>query len=155
SNQPQNWQGVSKIDAELLQQVVKENYFESAENHPFTRMTFLKIQPSKQSSPLFIFDFNEPQLCGKGGCLFAGYIRDLDTAAYKQVLRVLLPKPFGTSPRISLIESRKHQSINCLNVSLSVRQESETFQNLSYCYNGNNFVQVNREYVIQTIEDES
>ncbi|MFP4409876.1 hypothetical protein [Coleofasciculus sp.] len=146
SHQQQKWQTASQLDAALLQQVVQENHWESAETDPFSQMAFLTIQPSGQSSPLFVFDFNEPKLCGKGGCLFAVYLRDLDTGAYQKVLRVLLPKPFDIPPRISLIESRKHQGVNCLNISLGVQEKTNPFKNLSYCYNGNTFVQVNQEF---------
>lgn len=110
------WQSATvAAPQELLRLVVRQNY-PVAEN--LTTLKQIQVLPiSTQSKPLYIFDFRSPDLCGRGGCLFAVY-----TATGKSVLRLLLSPLSSLNVPLFSVSSQTLSGYPCLVISQPISQ---------------------------------
>lgn len=140
------WQNAAvAAPEELVHQAVEQNYLSAPEaaTLDFNRVKVLPITASK-SKPLYIFDFNTPNLCGIGGCLYVGYTQD-----GTPVLRLMLQPKLPKNVPLFAASDKFHSGFPCLIVSQlsSDNRTAKNFKNLLiknlYCYSGSGFALFN------------
>ncbi len=97
SRSPQ-WKPVK--DAEILDRVATQN------NSSSTEIASLKVESFD------IYDFNDPNLCGADGCLYAVYDDD------RLLLQILVPEVVGAPPQFA------YRAPNCLGITVADRSET-------------------------------
>lgn len=120
------WQSATvAAPQELLRLVVKQNYPVAENATPLKQIQVLPIHTD--SNPLYIFDFNNPELCGRGGCLFAVY-----TATGKSVLRLLLSPLSSLNVPLFSVSSQTLSGYPCLIISqpISQNQSNQLFSSM-------------------------
>jgi hypothetical protein len=115
----------------LIKKVIAENYISINPINPKA----LKIDGE---NPLYIFDFNTPDICGVGGCLYVGYLAD-----GKRVLSLYLKE---LPKNIKLFSADSHQNhYPCVAVS-QVDSKSRLVKK-RYCYQGGKMISVFQQLV--------
>jgi len=113
----------------LIKKVIAENY---ALTNPITPKA-IKIDGENS---IYIFDFNTPDLCGVGGCLYVGYVPD-GTRVLSLYLKNL-PK------NIKLVSASGVENQHpCL--AISQADSKNRIVQIRYCYQGGKMVSVFRQ----------
>lgn len=139
---------------ELVRQAVEQNYLSAPEEATldFNRVKVLPITPNK-SKPLYIFDFNTPNLCGIGGCLYAVYTQD-GTPVLRLMLQATLPK----NVPLFAASDKFNSGFPCLVVSqmnsdkTTARDSKNLLVRSLYCYSGSGFALFNSSVTEITAE---
>ena len=134
-----SWGSANSVaPAEVVRAALVQNYLPLKTQKPLAenQIKALKV-PSLGAETLYVIDFNSPQLCGSGGCLYTVYTRK-----GRSVLRLLLnPKLPNKTPLFSVSEQNRNE-IYCLVVAQSTGKE-DTVSPSRYCYEGTGFTLVN------------
>jgi hypothetical protein len=125
---------------ELIEQAIQENYSNPTLADP-SQIKLLKIQVKHQKQPIFFIAFPS-ELCGIGGCLVAGYIRN-NQEQYRPVFKSLLPTQ-GLLPQIGTLSNNWKNSQPCISITTSRLAEDSLNTQFDYCYNGSEFALVNQ-----------
>jgi len=115
----------------LIKKVIAENY---ASANPITPKA-LKIDGENS---IYIFDFNTPDLCGVGGCLYVGYVPD-----GSRVLSLYLKELPKNVKLVSASGGENHHP--CL--AISQTDSKNRIVKIRYCYQGGKMVSVFRQLV--------
>lgn len=134
-----SWTGANQVVPErVLAAAIQQNYNKAKSEKPLhkNQIKALKV-PSRGEGNLYVIDFNTPQLCGAGGCLYAVY-----TQQVRSVLSLLLNPnlPKGTS--LLSISEEIRNGFSCLVIAQSTKKENTVSRGL-YCYEGAGFALVN------------
>ena len=113
----------------LIKKVIAENY---ASANPITPKA-LKIDGENS---IYIFDFNTPDLCGVGGCLYVGYVPD-----GSRVLSLYLKELPKNVKLVSASGGENHHP--CL--AISQADSKNRIVKIRYCYQGGKMVSVFRQ----------
>lgn|ERR671932_469755 len=134
-----SWGSANSVaPVEVVRAALAQNYLPLKTQKPLdeNQVKALKV-PSLGAETLYVIDFNSPQLCGNGGCLYAVY-----TQQGKSVLRLLLnPKLPNKTPLFAVSEQTRN-GFYCLVVAQSTGEE-DTVSRGRYCYEGTGFTLVN------------
>ena len=115
----------------LINKVIAENY---ASTNPITPKA-LKIDGENS---IYIFDFNTPDLCGVGGCLYVGYVPD--GTRFLSLYLKELPK------NVKLVSaSGVENHYPCL--AISQADSKNRIVKIRYCYQGGKMISVFRQLV--------
>ncbi|MFB2834231.1 hypothetical protein [Floridanema evergladense] len=140
------WQNAAvAAPQELVRQAVEQNYLSAPEaaTLDFNRVKVLPIKASK-SKPLYIFDFNTPNLCGIGGCLYAVYTED-----GTPILRLMLQNKLPKNVPLFSVSDKFNSGYPCLVISqlnpekMNVRDPKIWLMKSLYCYSGSGFTLFN------------
>jgi hypothetical protein len=115
----------------LINKVIAENY---ASTNPITPKA-LKIDGENS---IYIFDFNTPDLCGVGGCLYVGYVPD-----GTRVLSLYLKELPKNVKLVSASGVENHYP--CL--AISQADSKNRIVKIRYCYQGGKMISVFRQLV--------
>jgi hypothetical protein len=138
-NSLSQWQE-SAAFPELIEQAIQENYSNPTLAVP-SEIKLLKLQVKNQKQPIFFIAFPS-ELCGIGGCLVAGYIRN-NQEQYRPIFKSLLPTQ-GLLPQIEALPNNWKNEQPCISITTTgVAQESVSTR-FDYCYNGSEFALVNQ-----------
>ena len=134
-----SWGSANSVaPVEVVRAALAQNYLPLKTQKPLdeNQIKALKV-PSLGAETLYVIDFNSPQLCGNGGCLYAVY-----TQQGKSVMRLLLnPKLPNKTPLFAVSEQTRN-GFYCLVVAQSTGEE-DTVSRGRYCYEGTGFTLVN------------
>lgn len=134
-----SWGSANSVPpAEVVRAALAQNYLPLKTQKPLAenQIKALKV-PSLGAETLYVIDFNSPQLCGTGGCLYAVY-----TQQGRSVLRLLLnPKLPNKTPLFAVSEQTRN-GFYCLVIAQSTGEE-DTVSRSRYCYEGTGFTLVN------------
>ncbi|HEY9709039.1 MAG TPA: hypothetical protein V6D48_12630 [Oculatellaceae cyanobacterium] len=124
--------------AEMVRAALLQNYLPLKTQKPLdeNQIKALKV-PSLGAETLYIIDFNSPQLCGTGGCLYAVY-----TQQGRSVLRLLLNPKLPKKTPLFAVSEQSRNGFYCLVVAQSTGKE-DTVSRSRYCYEGTGFTLVN------------
>ncbi|MBD1921770.1 hypothetical protein H6F77_11775 [Microcoleus sp. FACHB-831] len=122
----------------VLAAAVQENYTRAESEKPLNtnQIKAFKV-PSLEKDNLYIIDFNTPQLCGKGGCLYSVYT-DGSRLTLSLMLNPNLPKAIS----LFSISEQARNGFPCLVIAQSAGKENTVFHS-RYCYEGTGFTLVN------------
>jgi hypothetical protein len=121
---------------ELIEQAIKENY-SNPTLADTTKIKLLKIQFKNQKQPIFFIAFPS-ELCGIGGCLVAGYIRN-NQEQYRPIFKSLLPTQ-GLLPQIEALTNNWKNEEPCISITTTPVAKDSASTRFDYCYNGSEFV---------------
>ena len=134
-----SWGSANSVaPVEVVRAALVQNYLPLKTQKPLdeNQIKALKV-PSLGAETLYIINFNSPQLCGIGGCLYAVY-----TQQGRSVMRLLLnPKLPNKTPLFAVSEQTRN-GLYCLVVAQSTGKE-DTVSRSRYCYEGTGFTLVN------------
>lgn len=132
------WGTVNVAPVGLVRAAKAENYLILPKAKPLdeSQIKVLKV-PSQGAETLYVLDFNTPQLCGSGGCLYAVY-----TEKGKAVLSLLLDPNLPKGTFLFSISEETRNEFSCLAIAQSTQKE-DTVTHSRYCYEGTGFVLVN------------
>ena len=134
-----SWGSANSVaPVKVVRAALAQNYLPLKTQKPLdeNQVKALKV-PSLGAETLYVIDFNSPQLCGNGGCLYAVY-----TQQGKSVMRLLLnPKLPNKTPLFAVSEQTRN-GFYCLVVAQSTGEE-DTVSRGRYCYEGTGFTLVN------------
>lgn len=133
-----SWGMANVAPAGLVRTAIAQNYLAVPREKPLdeSQIKVLKV-PGIGAGNLYVIDFNTPQLCGSGGCLYAVY-----TQHARLVLSLLLnPKlPKGTS--LFSISEETRNGFSCLVIAQSTVDDAAV-EERRYCYEGAGFTLIN------------
>jgi hypothetical protein len=118
--------------AGLIKKVITENYFST------NKTPSLKALKLEGENPLYIFDFNTPDLCGVGGCLYVGYLAD-----GTRVLSLYLKELPENIKLFSADSTQNHYPC----VAVSQTDSKSRLVKKRYCYQGGKMVSVFQQLV--------
>lgn len=133
------WGGANAVaPAEVVRVALMQNYLPLKTQKPLdeNQLKALKV-PSLGAGTLYVIDFNSPQLCGTGGCLYAVY-----TQQGRSVLRLLLNPNLPNKTPLFSVSEQSRNGFYCLVVAQSTGKE-DTVSRSRYCYEGTGFTLVN------------
>ncbi|MGB7439835.1 MAG: hypothetical protein WA919_02110 [Coleofasciculaceae cyanobacterium] len=130
------WSSAEQVvgDKSLLEKVFKENIYNLDSSLAKENVLALK------QGNLYIFDFNDPSLCGQAGCLYTVY-----TKSGKRVLSLLLNPHLPEEVELFTVTNTLRNKLPCLKINQSTAN-NQILHSL-YCYeSGDKFVQVNQSF---------
>jgi len=123
------------VSEHLLERVIEENYSQAGAK--LERKSML-VQTVKSENKLFIFDLNNPNSCGRQGCLYVVY-----TADGKRVLSLYLKRSLLEDYPLFAVEKLAYgNDFPCLVVS---QVEKKAVVSNRFCFSQGSFVPVNRQ----------
>ncbi|MFB2981088.1 hypothetical protein [Microseira sp. BLCC-F43] len=137
-NSLSQWQE-STAFPELIEPAIQENYSNPTADP--SQIKLLKIQVKNQKHPIFFIAFPS-ELCGIGGCLVAGYIRN-NQEQYRPIFKSLLPTQ-GLLPQIEALSNNWKNSQPCISITTTPLAKDSVSTRFDYCYNGSEFALVNQ-----------
>lgn len=133
-NDLSNWKSASMIvPASLIQKAVSQN--SNASNIDLDKIKALKFNRGKGG--LYLFDFNSPQLCGAGGCLYAVY-RETGEKLLSLLANPNLPK----GETLFMMDDAVENGLPCLIITQAATAPGTVLRS-QYCYKGQGFMRVN------------
>jgi hypothetical protein len=137
-----DWQPFASAPLALIQQVQKDIEWEN-HSEAILKSEFLKVMQPGQLNPLYLIDTSStirtkqhPSLCGKMGCLFAGYLQG-GNKSYRQVTSGYLNQflPPGVD-KVEITNDRVN-GLPCLKFNqLSQSRFDPQLTTTTYCFDG-------------------
>ena len=123
----------------LLEKVIRENYQNTGIKLDSKRVKALQVS-GKGRQKLYVFDFNNQQLCGMAGCLYTAYTRE-----GVRVLNIYL-HPYLPKPKTLFTVDRQKTSDGFPCLILSQLQDTSSLSLRQYCYLSSSkaFIQFNQ-----------
>jgi hypothetical protein len=128
------------VSKSLLDKVIQENYRDTGVELDRKQIKALLIQGSGRQR-LYVFNFNNSQLCGIAGCLYVAY-----TQEGNRVLNLYLQPNLPKGRELLAVERQKSSDgFPCLNLTQVL--DSNTLSVTQYCYLNSSqaFVQFNQQ----------
>ena len=130
TDREQNWQLLSNlVSQEKLRQIVEENTGPSA-----NRGEIANAARGYEQDGLLIVDFNNPSLCGFGGCAIAGYL----TSTGERILSAYVIRPSADAELVELIV-QEDNALPCL--TLTSRDSRTSSSSKVICYRNQGWVE--------------
>lgn len=140
----QDWQPLAKAPRELVQQLQKDVQ-QGRPSPDITKSEFLRVKQKGQVTPLYLIDTSStirsqqrPSLCGRIGCLFAGYLQqNQGRKQYRQVTSGYLNQflPAGTN-KVEITNNLQN-GLPCLKFNqLRPSRFDHELISTTYCFDG-------------------
>ncbi|NJM73781.1 MAG: hypothetical protein HC862_28730 [Scytonema sp. RU_4_4] len=132
-----NWQNASKIPKSLVNLAASENT--SLLSVETSSIKVATIPTHEKDKRLYLLNFNSPDLCGRLGCLYAGYLGK-GQGQYSSVMNLYLQPDLP--PGKHLISVTPDSFINTSKLPfLDVQQINfnRTLQAITYCFDGSHY----------------
>lgn len=126
------WQNAAELTtAETLVQIVQSH---SSLTDPQIAIDKMKVwQVKGREGVLNIYDFHQPNLCGKIGCLYVGYLIPFDeTQVSKEVFTAYLNP--NLPPKIPSFQAEAESTYNGMPCLVVTQQSSNSQTQLKFCY---------------------
>ncbi|MBP5974200.1 histidine kinase [Brasilonema sp. CT11] len=123
------------VPASLIQKTITQN---STGGVDANKVKVLQV-PNRGKGALFIFDFQSPQLCGAGGCLYAVY-HESGSLLLNAIANPKLPK----GEALFKVDDVVRNSFSCLVITQTTTTPLMVSRT-QYCYQGTGFVRVYEE----------
>lgn len=141
-----NWHDGFTAPKPLLELAISENT--SLPTAQLSEVLVAAIPTQEQDKQLYIFNYNSPTLCGRWGCLYAGYL-DRGQGRYSRVLSVYLQPDLPPGKQLISVSSwdatTNNSSLPCLDFQQT--RSNRTLQNLTYCFNGSSYQPVENSFL--------
>ena len=137
------WKNVEEVTPKYLRKKVI-----TKKSTRYLDISSIKVMqiPSNGSGNLYIFDYDSPQLCGVGGCLYSVYNSD-----GKTLLEFIANPKLPKSQKLIKVGENVNQGFPCLNIA----QTTDTNKLLSqteFCYQNGNYVLLNKNFITKNNE---
>ncbi|MFB2773176.1 hypothetical protein ACE1AT_28480 [Pelatocladus sp. BLCC-F211] len=132
-----NWHNVSKIPKSLVNLAVSENT--SLLPVETSSIKVATISTHKKDKRLYLLNFNSSDLCGRLGCLYAGYLSQ-GQGQYSSVMNLYLQPDLPPGKHLINITSDSFTNTSKLPC-LDIQQVNfnPTLQEITYCFDGSDY----------------
>lgn len=144
SAEASQWQSASfVVPKALVEKAIAQNSYSSSTESPLD-VSSVKVMVLGQQTPLYVFDFNTPKLCGATGCLYAVYSQqgEQQGEGYQSVLSLYLNRDLPNSTPLIALKDAVSGSKPCLVINQRV-PNSNQLSSFLYCEEGNKYQLVN------------
>ncbi|MFB2921233.1 hypothetical protein [Aerosakkonema funiforme] len=127
-----SWQNAAELTpTETLVQILQSH---SSLADPQTAIDKIKVwQVKGREGVLNVYDFRQPNLCGRIGCLYVGYLIPFDkTQVSKEVFTAYLNP--NLPPKIPLFQAEAESTYNGMPCLVVTQQSSNSQTQLKFCY---------------------
>ena len=100
--------------------------------------------PLNGAGNLYIFDYDSPQLCGAGGCLYSVYNSD-----GKTLLEFIANPKLPKSHKLIKVGENINQGFPCLNITQNTNADKLLSQT-EFCYQQGQYVRLNKNFITKT-----
>ena len=140
SAEASQWQSASSVVPKaLIEQVIAQNSYSSSTESPLD-VSSVKVMVLGEQTPLYVFDFNTPKLCGAAGCLYVVYSQQGES--YQSVLSLYLNRDLPNSTPLIALKDAVSGSKPCLVINQRV-PNSNQLSSFLYCEQGNQYQLMN------------
>lgn len=140
SAEASQWQSASSVVPKaLVEKAIAQNSYSSSTESPLD-VSSVKVMVLGQQTPLYVFDFNTPKLCGAAGCLYVVYSQQGES--YQSVLSLYLNRDLPSSTPLIALKDAVSGSKPCLVINQRV-PNSNQLSSFLYCEEGNKYQLVN------------
>ncbi|MBD2666930.1 hypothetical protein B6N60_04934 [Richelia sinica FACHB-800] len=128
-----NWnKAVNLVPAPVLEQVIAEN---TKLNAKASVKNILAWNVAVTDGNFTLFNFNNPEVCGVLGCLYAGYWFKQNQPIIRVFLSYLNPN-LPPGKQLLAVGDKRNQPLPCLKV---LQTEKQQLRQFNYCFNGNHY----------------
>jgi hypothetical protein len=100
--------------------------------------SWLKKVKAHKEGNLLLIDFNSDRLCGRGGCLYVGYLRDKDLQKLSEVLSIRLKPQLPSGISLFEIDSSQAAEPPCLKI--HQQELPKRLMEYTFCFNETEYV---------------
>ena len=138
-----NWKNADKVvPKSLLKKVVTKK---STRYLDISSIKVMRISLNGANN-LYIFDYDSPQLCGAGGCLYSVYNSD-----GKTLLEFIANPKLPKSQKLIKVGENVNQGFPCLNIT-QITDTDKLLSQTEFCYQNGNYVPLNKNFITEKNE---